>query len=182
MGWYCDIAASDPLHRDYHDNEYGFPVADEAVLFERLSLEIFQAGLTWRLVLQRRPALRRGFADFAADTVACFGPEDLARLVGDPSIIRNRRKIEAVIANAAVIVRLRDEAGGMAGWLRAHHPRSEAEWLRLFKSTFRFMGPEVVREFLLSTGFLPAAHHENCPVQARLRALAPPWLDIETIS
>lgn len=175
MPWYCDIAGSDPLHRHYHDTEYGFPADDEAVLFERLSLEIFQAGLTWRLVLQRRPALRLAFADFDPDRVVAFGEAEIALRMNDPTIIRNRRKIEAVIANAATIIRLRDEAGGLSAWLRRNHPRSEAEWVRLLKGTFRFMGPEIAREFLLSLGYLPGAHREDCPTHAQIVALDPPW-------
>ena len=176
MAWYCDIAAGDPLHCDYHDHEYGFPNADEAALFERLTLEVFQAGLTWRLVLQRRPALRLAFADFDPAQVAAFDAAVVETLLADRSIIRNRRKIEATIRNAATIRDMRQEAGGFDGWLRRNHPRSEADWLRLFKATFRFMGPEIVREFLLSLGFLPGAHRQDCPVQARICALDPPWL------
>lgn len=176
MSAYCDSAANDPLHRDYHDHEYGFPIADDAALFERLTLEIFQAGLTWRLILQRRPALQRAFAGFDPAKVAAFDLAVVEALLADRTIIRNRRKIEATIHNAAVIRDLRQQAGGFDAWLRQHHPRSEAEWVRLFKATFRFMGPEIVREFLLSLGFLPGAHREDCPVQVRIRALDPPWL------
>lgn len=179
MGWYCDIAQGDPLHRSYHDREYGFPVDGEAVLFERLSLEIFQAGLTWRLVLQRRDGLSRGFANFDPERVATFGEIEIAALLADPAIIRNRRKIEAVVANAATVLRLRDEAGGVAAWLRQHHPRSEADWVRLFRKTFRFIGPEIVREFLLSTGYLPGAHREDCPVYRQIVELGPAWLSVE---
>jgi 3-methyladenine DNA glycosylase len=179
MASYCDIAASDPLHRAYHDREYGFPVEDEAVLFERLSLEIFQAGLTWRLVLQRRLALSRGFAGFDPERVAAFGADEQAALLADPSIIRNRRKIESIVANATTMLQLREEAGGFNAWLRRHHPRSEADWVRLFKQTFRFMGPEIVREFLLSTGYLAGAHRGDCPIHAEITALRPPWLSVE---
>lgn len=179
MGWYCDIAGADPLHRAYHDREYGFPVDGEAVLFERMSLEIFQAGLTWRLVLLRRDALSRGFAGFEPERVAAFGAEQIASLLADPAIIRNRRKIEAVVANAANVLRLREQQGGIGAWLRQHHPRSEAEWVRLFKATFRFMGPEIVREFLLSIGFLPGAHREDCPTYREILGLQPPWLLVE---
>ena len=186
---YCRVAVADPVHRAYHDEEYGFPVADDRVLFERLSLEIFQAGLSWRLVLMKRAAFGRAFAGFDVGRVAAFDDADVHRLLADPAIIRNRRKIEAVIANARVLVGLsgdgcRDGGSGdvvgdrrwnFAGWLAARHPRTEGEWLTLFRRTFRFMGPEVVREFLLSTGYLAGAHDADCPVQARILAARPPW-------
>lgn len=176
MSWYCQAAPGHPVHAPYHDREYGFPVEDERVLFERLSLEIFQAGLSWELVLKKRAALGRAFADFAVDRVAAYDALDIERLLSDASIIRNRRKIEAVIANAGRVQALRARAGGFSRWLDQHHPRPHAAWLRLFRETFRFMGGEVVREFLLSTGYLPGAHADDCPVYAAIVRARPPWL------
>jgi DNA-3-methyladenine glycosylase I len=176
MSWYCDVAPLDDVHRPYHDSEYGFPVADERALCERLALEVFQAGLSWRLVLTKRAAFGAALADFDADRLAAFGANDLERLLGDASIIRNRRKLEAVIENARRIQGLRDSHGGFDGWIAAHHPRDEAAWLALFRQTFRFMGPEVVREFLLSIGVLAGAHRADCPVYARTVAQSPRWL------
>jgi DNA-3-methyladenine glycosylase I len=176
MSWYCRVAPGHPVHQPYHDREYGFPVEDEAVLFERLSLEIFQAGLSWEIVLKKRAAFNRAFAAFAVDRVAAFDASDLERLLHDAAIIRNRRKIEATIANAAQIQALRVSAGGFSRWLAAHHPRPHEAWLSLFRATFRFMGAEVVREFLLSTGYLPGAHAPDCPVYAAIVRTAPPWM------
>ena len=96
----------DPLYERYHDTEWGFPVADERALFELMSLEAFQSGLSWRTILAKREAFRRAFANFEADAVARFGPADIDRLLGDAGIVRNRAKIEATIANARVIVQL----------------------------------------------------------------------------
>lgn len=175
--WYCDSAPGHPVHGPYHDYEYGFPLTGEAELFERLCLEIFQAGLSWLIVLKKRPALQAAFAGFDPDRVAAFGPADIARLLADAAIIRNRRKIEAVIENARRVVALRVSHGGFAAWLAAHHPRSREEWLPLFRKTFVFMGGEVVGEFLMSIGILPGAHRETCPVQARIAACNPPWMD-----
>jgi DNA-3-methyladenine glycosylase I len=172
---YCDFAPGHPLHGPYHDREYGFPAAEEAVLFERLTLEINQAGLSWLTVLRKRPAFRAAFADFAVDRVAAFGDADVARLMGDPGIVRNRQKIAAVIANARRIQELRRSHGSFEGWLEAHHPRSPDEWTRLFRQTFRFTGGLIVGEFLMSLGYLPGAHVPDCPVHARILALAPPW-------
>jgi len=172
---YCLAAPSHPWHGPYHDQEYGFPAAEEAVLFERLTLEINQAGLSWLTVLQKRAAFRTAFAGFAVDTVAGFGAADIERLMADSAIVRNRQKIEAVIANARRIQELRGSHGSFHAWLEAHHPKQPDEWTRLFRQNFRFTGGLIVGEFLMSLGYLPGAHAPDCPVYARILALAPPW-------
>lgn len=176
MGSYCEIARARPVHRSFHDTEHGFPIRDEAALFERLALEIMQAGLTWELVLKRREGLRRAFAGFAVDLVAAFDEGDVARLLADPGIIRNRLKVRALIANARVLQGLRASHGGFAAWLDAHHPRDKAEWVTLFRKTFKFTGGEIVGEFLMGTGYLPGAHEPDCPVFAGIARLSPPWM------
>ena len=170
---YCRAAPGHPVHGPYHDTEYGFPSRDESVLFERLILEINQAGLSWLTILKKRAAFRAAFADFAVDRVAAFGPSDVDRLLTDSGIIRNRLKIEAARENARRIQALRQSHGSFAGWLDAHHPRSPAEWTRLFRQTFRFTGEQIVTEFLLSLGYLPGAHTPDCPIFARIAS--PPW-------
>src|ERR1700693_2114646 len=112
---YCLAAPNHPLHGPYHDREYGFPASDEAVLFERLLLEIKQGGLSVLTVVQKRGALRAAFADFAVDRVAGFGAPEIARLMADAGIVRNRLKIEAVIANAPRIQELRRSHGSLHG-------------------------------------------------------------------
>jgi len=173
---YCDIAPGHPFHGPYHDREYGFHSADERVLFERLVLEINQAGLSWLTILKKREAFRAAFADWDVDRVAAFGERDVARLLGDAGIIRNRLKIDAAIRNARVIQEIRREHGSFAAWIDAHHPRPKEEWVKLFKRRFAFMGGEIVGEFLMSLGYLPGAHREDCPVMARLARLEPPWM------
>lgn len=173
---YCRAAPGHPLHGPYHDTEYGFPSIDENVLFERLVLEINQAGLSWLTVLQKRPAFRAAFYDFNVDRVAAFGDDDRLRLMGDSGIIRNRLKIDAAVENARRIQELRAAHGSFAAWLQAHHPLEKSEWVRLFKKNFRFTGGEIVGEFLMSLGYLPGAHEADCPVYARIGALAPPWV------
>jgi DNA-3-methyladenine glycosylase I len=163
------------VHGLYHDGEYGFPTREESVLFERLVLEINQAGLSWLTILKKRPAFRAAFADFDVDRVAAFGPSDIDRLLADPGIIRNRLKIEAAAENARRIQALRMSHGSLVGWLEAHHPRSPQEWTRLFRQTFRFTGGQIVNEFLMSIGYLPGAHERDCPVFARILDLSPPW-------
>ena len=173
---YCRDAPGHPWHEPYHDREYGFPVACDAALFERLALEINQAGLSWLTVLKKRAAFRAAFEGFDIARVAAYGESERARLLADAGIIRNRRKIDAVIENARRLVAIRAEAGSFAAWISAYHPRSKADWLALFRARFTFMGGEVVGEFLMSIGYLPGAHKPECPVFATLEALEPPWL------
>lgn len=176
MSSYCDSAPGHPFHGPYHEHEYGFPVSDESALFERLVLEINQAGLSWLTVLKKRSAFGQAFDNFDVDRVAAYGDTQRQRLLNDAGIIRNRLKVDAVIHNAQIIRDMRDSHGGFSGWLEAHHPRSHAEWVKLFKRTFRFTGPEIVNEFLMSTGYLPGAHRDDCPVQERIVAAGPAWL------
>jgi DNA-3-methyladenine glycosylase I len=172
---YCRLAPGDPIHGPYHDTEYGFPTKEEGVLFERLMLEINQAGLSWATILRKRAAFRAAFADFSVDRVAAFGPAETDRLLADPGIIRNRLKIEAATENARRLQALRQSHGSFTGWLDAHHPRSPADWTKLFRQTFRFTGGLIVGEFLMSVGYLPGAHEPDCPVYARILELSPPW-------
>jgi DNA-3-methyladenine glycosylase I len=172
---YCALAPGHPFHGPYHDGEYGFPARDDRVLFERLVLEINQAGLSWLTVLKKRQAFAAAFADWDIDRVARFGDKDRQRLLADAGIIRNRLKIEATIENARRIAALRDRHGSFAGWLDSHHPGGKDEWVRLFRETFRFTGGEIVGEFLMSLGYLPGAHEADCPVHAKILRLRPPW-------
>lgn len=172
---YCRAAPGHPVHAVYHDLEYGFPANDEQILFERLMLEINQAGLSWLTILNKRPAFRAAFGGFDVDRVAAFGPEDVSRLLADRGIVRNRLKIDAAIDNARRIQALRQSHGSFALWVDAYHPRSLDEWTKLFRMTFRFTGGQIVNEFLMSLGYLPGAHEPDCPVYARIAALAPPW-------
>ena len=175
MSAYCRIAPTHPVHGPYHDLEYGFPTRDERALFERLMLEVNQAGLSWLTILNKRAAFRAAFADFEVDRVAAFGPPEIDRLMADPGIVRNRLKIAAAIENAQRIRALRQSSGSFADWLEAHHPRSVEAWTQLFRKTFRFTGGQIVGEFLMSVGYLPGAHEPDCPVFARIAELSPPW-------
>jgi DNA-3-methyladenine glycosylase I len=173
---YCDVAPGHPDHGPYHDREYGYPLRGDAELLERLALEINQAGLSWLTILRKRKAFHRAFRGFDPDVVARFGARDRVRLLNDESIIRNRLKVDAVIENARRLRALRKTHGSFAGWLDAHHPLAKPEWVKLFKKTFLFTGGEIVGEFLLSTGYLPGAHREDCPAFAKIARLKPPWM------
>ena len=175
MTTYCDAAQGHEWHGPYHDSEYGFPLESDAELFERLMLEINQAGLSWLTILKKREAFRRAYSGFDPDVVAAYGSADRARLLADPGIIRNRLKVDAAISNAQRILELRKSHGSFAGWLAAHHPRSKEEWVKLFKKTFLFTGGEIVGEFLMSIGYLPGAHVPGCPVYQHILSRHPPW-------
>lgn len=178
MSSYCDYAAGDPLHGPYHDNEYGFPVRDERLLFERLIFEINQAGLNWALILRKQDGFRAAYDGFDVDTVAGYGEADVARLLADERIVRNRLKVNAAIHNARVIQTMRESHGGFADWIAAHHPRRKPDWVKLFRKTFKFTGGEITGEFLMSIGYLPGAHRADCPVQAAIAKQDPPWLGV----
>jgi DNA-3-methyladenine glycosylase I len=173
---YCDFAPGHPHHGPYHDLEYGFPIRDDNRLFERLVLEINQAGLSWETILKKRQGFSEAYREFDIDTVAAFDEHDRERLLSDRGVIRNRLKVDAAIANARAIQQIRAEHGSFAAWLDAHHPRDRPAWVRLFKRTFRFTGGEIVGEFLMSTGYLPGAHREDCPVFERIATEHPPWM------
>jgi DNA-3-methyladenine glycosylase I len=176
---YCTYVCDHPedlLNKAYHDTEYGFPLKDDAALFERLVLEINQAGLSWVTILKKKENFHRAYDGFNVDTVAAYGEADTARLLADAGIIRNRLKVRAAIENAHRIKNLRAGYSSFKGWLEAHHPLTLEEWTKLFKKTFVFTGGEIVNEFLMSTGYLPGAHDEDCPVHARIARLKPAWM------
>lgn len=183
MSWYCEAAKGNPIHQTYHDEEYGFPLEDERALFELQSLELFQAGLSWDLILKKRPTMVAAFDNFDVDTVAAYKAKDVKRLLGDAGIIRNKLKVASIIENAKRIQALRRTGegghGGFPAWIAAHHPLNRAEWTKLFRQTFKFMGGEIVNEFLMCIGYLPGAHHPDCPVYKRIAKLNPPWSRVD---
>jgi DNA-3-methyladenine glycosylase I len=181
MTTYCDYCNSHPedtFNKEYHDIQYGFPLHDDNLLFERLILEINQAGLSWITILKKADNFRKAYRGFDIDKVAKFTEKDRARLLADAGIIRNRLKVNAAIVNAQRILELRKEYGSFKGWLDAHakRPLTKDEWTKLFKKTFVFTGGEIVNEFLMSTGYLPGAHDKNCPVFKKVASLRPAWM------
>ncbi len=180
MQTYCEKARNlDENHVDriHHDHVHGFSVRDDNELLGRLILEINQAGLSWNLMLKKQDNFRRAFDGFDIATVAGYGEPERQRLLNDAGIIRNRRKIDAVIHNASVIRSLQVEFGSFKDWLDSHHPRALESWMKLFKQTFHFTGPEIVNEFLMSTGYLPGAHTDDCPVYPEVIRSEPMWLN-----
>ncbi|MEO6393815.1 MAG: DNA-3-methyladenine glycosylase I [Pyrinomonadaceae bacterium] len=170
---YCQYAPGDPLHATYHDREYGFPLTSDDELFERLVLEINQAGLSWATILRKRENFLRAYSNFNIAAVAAYEEDDRARLLQDAGIIRNRLKVNAAIENARRILELQKEFGSFGAWLDHHHPLPKADWVKLFKQTFLFTGGEIVGEFLMSTGYLPGAHETTCPIYAQVLKAKP---------
>jgi DNA-3-methyladenine glycosylase I len=161
------------LHRIYHDTAYGFPIDNDDELFERLILEINQAGLSWSTILNKQQNFKKAYKDFNVKKVAAFKEKDFERLMNDPGIIRNRLKISAAIENAKTLLQIQKEFGSFKKWIDHHHPKTKQEWVKIFKNTFRFTGGEIVNEFLMSTGYLPGAHIESCPVYKKVMKANP---------
>ncbi|MFC2028402.1 DNA-3-methyladenine glycosylase I [Chloroflexota bacterium] len=177
---YCQYVLAHPddeLNRIYHDAEYGYPVHDDDLLFERLVLEINQAGLSWALILKKKENFNKAFHLFDLNKIAQFGEDDFSRLMNDKGIIRNRLKINAAIENARIIKNIQNEVGSFKNWLDSHANHSLMEWVKLFKGTFLFTGEQIVGEFLISTGYLSGAHDVNCPVYKKIQLLYPAWMD-----
>ena len=176
---YCEAIISmdkSNLHRIYHDNFYGFPIEDDSELFERLVLEINQAGLSWSTILNKQQNFKKAYKDFNIKKVASFKEKDFARLMNDAGIIRNRLKINAAIENAKTILQLQKEFGSFKKWIEHLHPKTKEEWVKIFKKTFKFTGGEIVNEFLMSTGYLPGAHIESCPVYKKVLKAKPAFV------
>jgi DNA-3-methyladenine glycosylase I len=163
-------AAVDPMLREYYDTEWGLPVRDEQGLYERISLEGFQAGLSWATILRKRPAFRAAFKDFDPDAVATFGPADVERLMQDAGIVRNRLKIQAAITNAKATIALRDD-GGLVDFVWQFQPAStpspttheqipttSAESIALSKALrkkgFAFVGPTTMYALMEAIGMV----------------------------
>jgi len=169
---------SDP-NKAYHDTAYGFPVADDNALFGRLLLEINQAGLSWTLMLKKQAAFEAAYDGFDIAKVAAYGESERQRLLQDAGIVRNRLKIDAAIHNAQRIIELQRLHGSFKAWLDAQHPLTEDAWLKLFKRHFNFVGGEIVKEFLMSSGYLAGAHTVDCPVHTKALATQPAWADVD---
>lgn len=163
------------LNKIYHDTQYGFPIHDDNQLFGRLILEINQAGLSWNTILKKQNNFYRAYDQFDIARIANYGQSERARLLSDSSIIRNRLKIDAVIFNAKVILDLIKQYGSFENWLDYNHPRSKEEWVKLFKKHFKFVGGEIVGEFLISTGYLKGAHKHSCPIYGKILQTNPKW-------
>jgi DNA-3-methyladenine glycosylase I len=177
---YCEVILRpgiNPVHKLYHDKEYGFPIKDDNALFARLVLEINQAGLSWETILKKKDNFFKAFDDFNIEKVSRYTEKKIEKLLQDAGIIRNRLKINATIENSKQIKVFQKEFGSFKNWLDHNHPKTKEEWVKLFKQNFRFTGEEIVNEFLVSTGYLPGAHIESCPVYKKVLKQRPRWAE-----
>ena len=178
---YCEAVSvmdKNNVHRIYHDTAYGFTIHDDNELFERLILEINQAGLSWTTILNKQTNFKKAYHQFDIKKVATYKEKDRNRLLNDAGIIRNRLKVDAAIHNANVILHLQKEFGSFKNWLDTNHPLTKEEWMKLFKKTFKFTGGEIVNEFLMSTGYLMGAHVESCSIHKKILKSKPKWVCI----
>lgn len=177
----CRWCGITPEFLDYHDNEWGFPVADDYRLFEKLSLEGFQSGLSWRTILAKRENFRAAFQNFDFDAVARFSAKDVERLLKDEGIVRHRGKIEAVINNARRARELVEQEGSLAAFIWRYEPgpasfvepqsaSTSAESISLSKDLkkmgWKFVGPTTVYAFMQAMGLIND-HVEGCAIRAR---------------
>lgn len=169
---YCEYVKTldkDNVHKIYHDQFYGVDITDDNDLFERLVLEINQAGLSWNTILNKQKNFKKAYGNFNIKKVAKYGEPDRARLLADAGIIRNRLKVDAAIYNAGIILALQKEYGSFHKWLLQYRGQDKLEWVKLFKKTFHFTGGEIVNEFLMSIGFLPGAHTPGCKFYKKIK-------------
>jgi DNA-3-methyladenine glycosylase I len=164
------------LHKNYHDHHYGFPIHNDNELFGRLLMEINQAGLSWETILKKETSFRKAYHNFNIKKIASYTEKDRERLLNDSGIIRNKLKVNAAIENAKIILVLQKEFGSFEKWLETQHPKTKEEWVKLFKSTFKFTGGEIVNEFLMSIGILPGAHFEDCKIYQKIAPHKPLYL------
>jgi DNA-3-methyladenine glycosylase I len=156
----CKWCGDDPTLTDYHDKEWGKPIKDDDKLFERMTLEVFQAGLSWRIVLVKRDAFRKAFSGFEIAKVARYGEKQIDRLMNDSGIIRNQRKILATIYNAKAILKIQKEYGSFFKFIKQID--TENDTVKEMKKHFKFMGKETVSCFLMGCGRIAVPHDKQC--------------------
>jgi DNA-3-methyladenine glycosylase I len=178
----CGWGTSDPLYIDYHDHEWGRPLRDERAMFELMSLEAFQSGLSWLIILRKRPGFREAFDGFEPDVVAAYGDHDVTRLLADPRIVRNRAKVEATVANARAVVALHEQDGSLVEVVFSHAPGADERQPGRFRAFadmpsvtpastalakdlrtrgFRFVGPTVAYSLMQAAGVVDD-HLQGC--------------------
>ena len=180
---YCQHCASQPeddISRLYHDFKYGFPIDSDDELFGRLILEINQAGLSWITILKKEDNFRLAFDQFNIQKIANYKEDKIEELMQNAGIIRNRRKIDAVIYNAQQVLALIEAYGSFQNWLNHNDSKNLQEWVSLFKKYFKFVGGEIVNEFLMSSGYLKGAHESSCSVYHDVLKTKPNWLTYES--
>ena len=159
---HCQKLPLDNIHRMHHDTVYGLAIMDENELFGRLLLEINQAGLSWDTILKKEDNFRMAYSNFDILKIANYTEKDKECLMQDVGIIRNRLKINAAIVNAQRIIELQNEFGSFFEWIKIQKADDIQSWVKFFKKEFKFVGGEIVNEFLMSIGRIEGAHSPEC--------------------
>ena len=165
---YCNDLDENNIHRIYHDEVYGQKCRDDQELFGRLILEINQAGLSWSTILKKSESIRSAYANFNIEQIAAFDETKINTLMNDTGIIRHRGKIEAIIHNAQRIVKIQQQYLSFFHWIEEKGEITLEEWIKVFKKSFKFVGKEIVKEFLMGAGFIEGAHESTCPMYKKL--------------
>ena len=160
---YCRNQPKDSIHHWYHDEVYGKMSEDDNELFGRLIMEINQAGLSWNTVLQKYEGLKLAYSQFNLQKVSMYKEQDISELMGNKNIIRHELKIRSIVYNAQQILEIQKEFGTFKNWIMLQNQISIENWVKLFKKNFKFVGKEIVKEFLSSNGILKGAHDKECP-------------------
>ena len=163
---YCSFCRNQPkksIHRWYHDEVYDKMSSNDNELFGRLIMEINQAGLSWNTILQKYEGIKKAYSNFDIRIVSQYNEENIATLKRDKSIIRHELKIRSIVYNAQEILQIQKEFGTFKTWILDNKQNSIENWTKLFKKNFKFVGKEIVKEFLTSNGILNGAHDKNCP-------------------
>ena len=163
---YCSFCRSQPknsIHRWYHDEVYGKMSSNDNELFGRLIMEINQAGLSWNTVLQKYEGIKKAYSNFDIRKVSQYNEENISTLMKDKSIIKHELKIRSIVYNAQGILQIQKEFGTFKKWILMNKQNSLDNWVKVFKKNFKFVGKEIVKEFLTSNGILNGAHENNCP-------------------
>jgi len=160
---YCRNQPKDSIHHWYHDKVYGKMSEDDNELFGRLVMEINQAGLSWNTVLQKYEGLKLAYSQFNLQKVSMYKEQDISELMGNKNIIRHELKIRSIVYNAQQILEIQKEFGTFKNWIMLQNQISIENWVKLFKKNFKFVGKEIVKEFLSSNGILKGAHDKECP-------------------
>ncbi len=193
MSSYCEAARSNPLLNYHHDQIHGFPCQNDHSLFEYYCLEVAQAGLSWQTIMKKHQGMRRAFDNFDIHIVANYSETDIARLMQEEDVIKYRLKIDAIIGNARAMIDIQKEYKSFSQWLEMQHGTliksiqeniqeniqanvqipiidfAKAYWIKLLKKHFRFVGKEIVGEFLTGIAYLPNAHDADCPIGKKIK-------------
>ena len=167
---YCSYCKSQPegsIHRWYHDEVYGRMSKNDNELFGRLLMEISQAGLSWDIVLNKYEGIKKAYSDFDIKKISQYSETDIASLMKNKDIIRHELKIRSAIFNANKILKIQEEFGTFRAWILENNQNSIENWTKLFKKNFKFVGKEIVKEFLISNGIIEGAHDKTCPLYTK---------------